>query len=56
MGSYENNEHLVAESLTNALLASGFDTVFKALAPFHEWGHQSRVCGSHIQVWRKLEL
>ena len=23
-------------------LASGFDTVFKSLSPFHEWGHQSR--------------
>ena len=42
--SYKNNEAfwMTERSLTNALLVSGFDTVFKALSPFHEWNHQSR--------------
>jgi len=42
--SYQNNQAfwLTERSLTNALVSAGFGTVFKALYPYHEWGHQTR--------------
>jgi len=48
--SYKNNQAfwLTERSLTNALVSSGFGTVFKPLYPYHEWGHQTR------DVWLAL--
>ena len=42
--SYKNNVAfwMTERSLTNALAYSGFSGVFRALMPFHEWGHQTR--------------
>jgi len=48
--SYSNDNAfwLTERSLTNALVFSGFGTVFKPLYPYHEWGHQAR------DVWLAL--
>ena len=33
---------LTERSLTNSLVKSGYEGVFKPLYPYHEWGHQTR--------------
>jgi len=42
--SFHNNQAfwLTERSLINAIVASGYEKVFKPLYPYHEWGHQTR--------------